>query len=401
MKIIISHPHGNPNTIKVASLLDKLNLLDSFWTTIAFPFRFFFFNKRYFNEISFKKIKIHFLKELFRHFFKILNLKNLYFFEDSYFSVYSIYKDFDIKVSKYLIKNLKNIDIVYSYEDCALNTFQIAKNNGIKTVYDLTSPYWLLKKKILDDEIILQPEWKLSSTEINSFAKCLNKDKEISLADQIVVASNFSAKSLEYYNKKKLNIKIIPYGSPKQITDQINVRKINEKLKIIFAGRIVLSKGIQYLIQILNEIDLPWELEIAGSIPEKPEETSKKLFLFLKDPRCKFLGQISNDKLLQRMRNSHVFIFPSLYEGFGQVLLEAISCGLPIITTENTGGPDFIKNSVNGFITPIRDTKKTIDILQCLYDNEKLRQFISEKALETAVKCNWASYQNEIKLLLK
>ena len=65
MKIIISHPHGNPNTIKVASLLDKLNLLDSFWTTIAFPFRFFFFNKRYFNEISFKKIKIHFLKELF------------------------------------------------------------------------------------------------------------------------------------------------------------------------------------------------------------------------------------------------------------------------------------------------------------------------------------------------
>jgi hypothetical protein len=45
MKIIISHPHGNPNTIKVASLLDKLNLLDSFWTTIAFPFKFFFLIK--------------------------------------------------------------------------------------------------------------------------------------------------------------------------------------------------------------------------------------------------------------------------------------------------------------------------------------------------------------------
>jgi len=104
MKIIISHPHGNPNTIKVASLLDKLNLLDSFWTTIAFPFRFFF-NKRFFNEIRFKKIRIHFTRELFRNIFKILNLKNLYFFEESYFSVYSIYKDFDIKVSKYLIKN--------------------------------------------------------------------------------------------------------------------------------------------------------------------------------------------------------------------------------------------------------------------------------------------------------
>ena len=45
MKIIISHPHGNPNTKKVAGLLNKLNLLDSFWTTIAFPFRFFFLIK--------------------------------------------------------------------------------------------------------------------------------------------------------------------------------------------------------------------------------------------------------------------------------------------------------------------------------------------------------------------
>jgi glycosyltransferase involved in cell wall biosynthesis len=399
MKIVVSHPHGNQNTTNVVGLLEKLNLLDSFWTTIAFPFRLIFFKKRYFSEISFKKIRVHFIKELFRNIVKILNLKKLYFCEDSFFSVNSIYKDLDIRVSKYLKKNSQNINTIYSYEDCALNSFQLAKNNGIRTVYDLTSPYWRLKDKILNEEIILQPEWNLSSTEINSTAKLLNKDREIFLSDQIVVASNFSAKSLEYYTQKKLNIKIIPYGSPKQAVKQINARKINDKLKIIFAGRLLLSKGIQYLIKSLNNIDLPWVLEIAGSIPEKPENISKKLLLFLKDPRCKFLGQISNEKLLQKMRNSHLFILPSLYEGFGQVLLEAMSCGLPVVTTENTGGPDFIKDNDNGFITPIRDTKKTIEILQNLYNNEELRMLISKKAILTANKFSWARYQDKLKTL--
>jgi len=401
MKIVVTHPHGNINTIKVISLFQKLKFLDSFCTTISFPIKFFF-NKKSFSKISLKKMKIFFLKELFRLIFNFFHLKNLYFYENSFFSVNSVYKDLDLKVAKYLKKNAQNINVIYSYEDCSLNSFQFAKNNRIKTIYDLTSPYWRLKEKILNEEIKLQTEWNLSSTEINSKQKCLNKDKEIFLSDQIVVASTFAAKSLELYNKKKLKIEIIPYGSPTSVNSFTNVRKINDKLKIIFAGRPLLSKGFPYIIDSLNSIDLPWELEIAGSIPEKPELISKKLFFFLKDPRCKFLGQISNDKLLQRMRNSHIFLFPSLYEGFGQVLLEAMSCGLPVITTENTGGPDFIKDCDNGFITKIRDTKKTKDILNNLYKNEELRCLISKKAIDTAAKLNWTGYNNKIKdMLLK
>jgi glycosyltransferase involved in cell wall biosynthesis len=99
------------------------------------------------------------------------------------------------------------------------------------------------------------------------------------------------------------------------------------------------------------------------------------------------------------MKNSHIFMFPSLYEGFGQVLLEAISCGLPVITTENTGGPDFIKNGHNGFITPIRDTQQTIEILQKLYHNEDFRISISENSIITSKEFSWEKYNNQIKTL--
>ena len=71
-------------------------------------------------------------------------------------------------------------------------------------------------------------------------------------------------------------------------------KRINEKFKIFFAGRPTLSKGIQYVIEALQKSDFPWEIEIAGSIPENPDKISKKMDLFFKDKRCKFLGQISN-----------------------------------------------------------------------------------------------------------
>ena len=253
------------------------------------------------------------------------------------------------------------------------------------------------KKKILDEEIKLQPDWNLSSTEIMSEKKCRNKDEELILSDQVLVASTFAAKSLDLFNfKKKLNIKIIPYGidSPKEKI--INKREKNETFKILFVGRPTLSKGIQYVIEVLEHLDFPWEIEVAGSIPENPIKISKKMDLFFKDDRCKFLGQLPNEELLKKMKKSHVFLFPSLFEGFGQVLLESFSCGLPVVTTFNTAGSDIIENNKNGFLTPIRDIKETTKILNNFYENDEFRKSIAENAFISINKFSWEKYQKEL-----
>ena len=101
------------------------------------------------------------------------------------------------------------------------------------------------------------------------------------------------------------------------------------------------------------------------------------------------------------MRTSHVFLFPSLFEGFGQVILESLSNSLPIVTTENTGGLDFIENQQNSFITPIRDEKNTVEILNKLYLDEEYRRYISENSFLTAKKYTWENYQNELQNYLK
>ena len=399
-KIVIIHPHGNQNTSKVVSMLSRSNMLDTFWTTIAFPKKFAFFSKKIF-DVEFNKIKLRFVKELFRRISILFKLKKIYLKDNSIFSVHSIYKDLDLQASKYLISNKSKINAVYSYEDCALSSFQAAKDNNIKTIYDLTSPYWRYKKKIIEDELKLHPDWKLSSTEIMSESKCIDKEKEIVLSDKIIVASTFAKKSLESLTKSaEINIRVIPYGvdCPEEMIQ--NKRKENKKFKILFVGRPTLSKGIQYLIETLKKLQFPWELSIAGEIPEKPYEISKKMDKFFKDDRCKFLGQISNQQVKQEMTKSHVFLFPSLYDGFGQVLLEAMSCSLPIISTYNTGANDIIENGKNGFLTNIRDVNNTNDILHNLYQNEEFRLNISENSYLTSKKYSWQKYEKKLENFL-
>ena len=277
MKILISKPNVNLNTSKVIGLFKKLNFLDSFWTTLFLPFNIKFLKKTYYKEINFKFVRPVLFKELMRKICIFLNLKKLYYKDEDVYSVYSVNKDLDLKVANYILKKNK-INVVYSYEDCSIESFKAAKYKNIKTVYDLTSPYWLFKKNILDEEKKLQPDWNFSSTEVMSENKCKIKDEELNLSDQIIVASTFTAKSLELFKKtKELNVKIIPYGVDLPKNNTINLRKVNEKFKIFFVGRPTLSKGVQYLIQSLNQLDFPWQVEIAGSNPERPIEISEKL----------------------------------------------------------------------------------------------------------------------------
>ena len=377
-------------------------MLDTFWTTFALPQKFNFIKKKNYN-VDFNKIKIRFLKEILRRLCILFKLNKLYLNDKSIFSVYSIYQDLDLKVSKYLIqnKNKKKIDAVYSYEDCALNSFEVAKKNGIQTIYDLTSPYWRLKKKIIEDELKLHPDWNQSSVEIMSKSKCLNKDKELLLSDTIIVASSFSAKSLELLeNKASKNIKIIPYGIDHPKNMIINKRNVNDKFKILFVGRPVLSKGIHYLIEILNKLEFPWELEVAGTIPEKPHQISQQMDNFFMDERCKLLGQITNEEVKNKMKTNHVFLFPSLFDGFGQVILESMSCSLPIITTYNTAGNDLIQNGKNGYLTKIRDVNETKKILHQLYDNEKLRIAIAENSYINSKNYSWEKYEHNLQNFL-
>jgi glycosyltransferase involved in cell wall biosynthesis len=167
----------------------------------------------------------------------------------------------------------------------------------------------------------------------------------------------------------------------------------NDPLQLFYAGHLAQRKGIAYLIEALHRLDVPWRLTLAGSAPERMPDP---LRTFLTDPRCRWLGQLPQPALLKEMTQAHVFVFPSIVEGFGMVLFEAMAAGLPVITTPNTAAPDIMTDGREGYIVPIRDPDAIAARLAGMYADEAARQGMAEAALTRAAASSWRLYEDGI-----
>jgi glycosyltransferase involved in cell wall biosynthesis len=107
------------------------------------------------------------------------------------------------------------------------------------------------------------------------------------------------------------------------------------------------------ILYIQNNTDLKFELNIIGGNYSRIK-LYKKFCKKLNINNVNFIGNVSHDKIPILLNNSSVFVLTSSHESFGVVLIEALSCGIPIIST-NSGGPSDIVNSSNGFLVPIND----------------------------------------------
>ena len=110
----------------------------------------------------------------------------------------------------------------------------------------------------------------------------------------------------------------------------------------------------------------------------------------------RWIPTCSHREVLAEMAAHDVFVFPSLFEGFGLVLLEAMAMGLPIITTAHTAGPDLITDGVEGFIVPIRSSSGIAEKLELLRSDPDRRLAMSESARARAAEFNWEQYGHSL-----
>lgn len=128
----------------------------------------------------------------------------------------------------------------------------------------------------------------------------------------------------------------------------------------LFAGRVAVEKNIEAFLK----LDLPGEKWVAGDGPQRAK-------LEAKYPDVKWLGMLDQDSLAQAYQQADVFVFPSLTDTFGLVLLEAMACGLPVAAYPVTGPLDVVGNSGAGVL----DEDLYIACIQALdIPKEKARQ---------------------------
>lgn len=305
---------------------------------------------------------------------------------------------FDRHVSKC---HLNGIKAIYGYEDQAALTFQAAKKKGVFCLYDLPILFYRSSYAIQKEEAIRFPELVTKNFlhAINaSPGKIERKEIEIKLADHIFVASTATKKSLLEAAVEDKRITILPYGAPVEYF--FPQPKKDKAFRAIFVGQIGLRKGVHYLLSAWKQLDLP-ESELllvgANNFPEA--------WFARQRGNCRWVGYVPHILLNQYYSQADVFVFPSLVEGFGQVILEAMACGLPVITTLNTAGPDIITEGIDGFIVPIRDVSALKEkLLWCRNHPEALAR-MGQAARRKAESLSWDLYRaklsNKIGELLK
>lgn len=329
-----------------------------------------------------------------------LNLRRLNRHETGWACVDQVYEDLDRVVARSLpTPQNAAVRAVYAYEDGALQSFRAARRCGMTCLYDLPIAHWRTLRSVLAEEAERKPEWAATMTGLQDSARKLErKDQELALADRVIVASSFTRRSLEDHFGDALDIRVTPYGAPEPTVTAPHPRQPDEPLHVLYAGHLSQRKGIAYLFEAVRQVDFPWRLTLAGP---RPAESCAALDTALRHPACRWLGSIPHAKLLQEMSGAHVFVFPSLIEGFGLVITEAMAAGLPVITTPHTAGPDLIAEGIDGHLVPIRDPNAIAAHLAELYDDEDRRYRMAEAALAKAASLPWSDYEAEIAALLK
>lgn len=399
--ILFSHPTHNANVRQAALALDEAGLLQEFWTCIAWDPDSALnrtvpasmrgqLGRRALPEALRKRARICPTRELARHLCDRVGLSWLARHEQGIFSVDAVYRALDRRVARE-VKKTNGLSAVYCYEDGAVATFEAARQRGLRCIYDLPIGYWRAAHAIYEDEKNREPEWVSTLSGMrDSPEKLARKDKELQTADLIVVASSFTRQTLQLAALRNTPVEVIPYGAPELIEEPMDTR-CGKTLRVLFVGALGQRKGMSYLLKAVEMLGDAVTLTLVG---RKAAETCAPLNDAI--GRHRWIPSLPHAEVLAEMSRHDVLVFPSLFEGFGLVILEAMSRGIPVITTPNTAGPDVIEDGRDGFIISIRSAEAIAEKLEKLATDPSKLSAMKHAAYHAAKSYIWKTYREKL-----
>ena len=256
-------------------------------------------------------------------------------------------------------------------------------------------PHTTFVKNILTKEMEINPVSRTSLLQEYEFSVAndvlVELAKEIHLATSIICASSITAQSLQGEGISSNNIKVIPYGVETNLYPykKRESLKANEVFQVIFIGSLNQRKGITYLLEALEGIpNVVLHIVGRGIFDENLLNNYQTTLELHKN--------ISKEELVSLLHRCHCFVLPSLVEGFGQVILEAMATGIPIIASENTIAKDIIQDGVNGFVVPIRNAVAIKNKIDQLIGQPDLVAIIGANGYTTAQNLNWPTFRKNL-----
>jgi len=187
--------------------------------------------------------------------------------------------------------------------------------------------------------------------------------------------------------------------------EKYNLEK--EDVVILSISRVTWHKGYEYSLEAIGKIAKATgksiKYVVVGSIEDQNyySKLEKQIQTLSLEKSVKFTGFISNNMKLQAFTRSDIFLAPSLHEGFGLVLLEAMALGKPIVASNCEGFQHLVKHMTNGLLVEPANSEEITNAIMLLLSDNSLGEHLSKNALSSAKKYSWMERVKEYEELYK
>lgn len=292
-------------------------------------------------------------------------------------------RNFDERVATRHVPGARRI---YAYEYTARASFERARREGVETVLDLPS---------LDSMSGRTPPIA-GDTHSGYFAgvfehRYRRRQEEIALADKIIANSRITAASHIAAGANPAKVRVVPLAGPVPVSE-LRMPVPGRPLRVLCASGLRANKGATFFLDawrglgsasaradVFGAVDLP-----GGLLCDLPAG----VYLH---------GAVPQAALFQAFDDADVLVFPTVSDGFGMVVTEALARGLPVIATDRAGAADRIESGRNGFVVPAADTAALRDALQWCLDNRLELAEMREAAWRSACAWQWADYRRALR----
>lgn len=277
--------------------------------------------------------------------------------------------------------------IAYSYYADA--AFRRMEGSGLPRVLFQVHPNGKYLRELFQQEIEKVPAAKASLMEETEMSPLFrHNDETFAMADAVICASSFTKHSLAAAGSTK-PAHVVGYGVDLDLFSARTIAPSALPLTVGFVGALSQRKGARYLLGALAALPKG----TAKLILYTRASVDRDLIRGFEDVDVEVRGGLSDAELAADLKRCDLVALPSIAEGFGLVILEAMACGVPVLCTTSTGGADFIRHRQNGFLIEPGSTEAIQQEIEwALAHRDELFQ-LGQAARVEAARHTWATYR--------
>lgn len=288
---------------------------------------------------------------------------------------------------------------LFLYSPYAWEAFTTKYAHAVRKILFQYHPHPDVERRILAADGVRHPEGAepLSDT-LREYvpAELVRRDRDVwQYADLIICASEFTRRSLLEAGADERLCCVIPYGVEPAVD---RPETLSESFHALFVGSGGKRKGLHHLLTAWRQAILPRSSQltlVCRSIDPQIERLARST------PSVRLIRQIPQSELNELYAGSSLFVMPSLVEGFGQVYLEALAQGCPILGTPNTCLPDIGGESDGIFLVTAGEPEELTSTLEYLSIKVAGNRALRRAARACAARQTWPAFRKGIRRALK